>query len=60
MCIRDRINALASTDGRYDKIFLGNYMDINVIPQIKRVEGVGDVMMLGDTYSCLLYTSRCV
>ena len=33
-----QINALASTDGRYDKIFLGNYMDINVIPQIKRVE----------------------
>ena len=50
-----QINALASTDGRYDKIFLGNYMDINVIPQIKRVEGVGDVMMLGDTYSMRIW-----
>ena len=30
-------------------------MDINVIPQIKRVEGVGDVMMLGDTYSMRIW-----
>lgn len=50
-----QINALASTDGRYDQTFLGNYMDINVIPQIKRVEGVGDVMMLGDTYSMRIW-----
>ncbi|WP_018665685.1 efflux RND transporter permease subunit [Bacteroides gallinarum] len=50
-----QINALASTDGRYDKTFLGNYMDINIIPQIKRVEGVGDVMMLGDTYSMRIW-----
>lgn len=50
-----QINALASTDGHYDQTFLGNYMDINVIPQIKRVEGVGDVMMLGDTYSMRIW-----
>ena len=50
-----QIGALVSTDGRYDQTFLANYLDINVIPQIKRIEGVGDVMELGDT--CLLYTS---
>lgn len=42
-------------DGRYDQTFLGNYLDINVIPQIKRVSGVGDVMMLGDTYSMRIW-----
>ena len=52
-----QIGALVCTDGRYDQTFLANYLDINVIPQIKRIEGVGDVMELGDTYSCLLYTS---
>ena len=46
-----QIGALVCTDGRYDQTFLANYLDINVIPQIKRIEGVGDVMELGDTYS---------
>ena len=50
-----QINALVSTDGRYDQTFLGNYMDINVVPQVKRVEGVGDVMMMGDTYSMRIW-----
>ena len=44
-----QIGALVCTDGRYDQTFLANYLDINVIPQIKRIEGVGDVMELGDT-----------
>ena len=30
-------------------------MDINVVPQIKRVEGVGDVMAMGDTYSMRIW-----
>lgn len=46
-----QIGSLVCTDGRYDQTFLSNYLDINVVPQIKRIEGVGDVMMLGDTYS---------
>ena len=50
-----QINTLACNDGRYDKFFLSNYLDINVVPQIKRVEGVGDVMMLGDTYSMRIW-----
>lgn len=42
-----QIGALVCTDGRYDQTFLANYLDINVIPQIKRIEGVGDVMEPG-------------
>lgn len=50
-----QIGALYSPDDRYDKTFLSNYLDINVIPQIKRVEGVGDVMAMGDTYSLRIW-----
>ena len=50
-----QIGALYSPDNRYDKKFLSNYLDINVIPQIKRVEGVGDVMAMGDTYSLRIW-----
>ena len=50
-----QINALCSEDGKYDEDFISNYLDINVIPQIKRVEGVGDVMLLGGTYSLRIW-----
>ncbi|MCD8183171.1 MAG: efflux RND transporter permease subunit [Bacteroides sp.] len=50
-----QIGALTCTDGRYDQTFLANYLDINVVPQIKRIEGVGDVMELGDTYSMRIW-----
>ena len=50
-----QIGALVCTDSRYDQTFLANYLDINVIPQIKRIEGVGDVMELGDTYSMRIW-----
>ncbi|MCD7924990.1 MAG: efflux RND transporter permease subunit [Bacteroides sp.] len=50
-----QINSLVCTDDRYDQTFLANYLDINIIPQIKRIEGVGDVMELGDTYSMRIW-----
>ena len=50
-----QINSFVCTDGNYDQTFLANYLDINVIPQIKRIEGVGDVMELGDTYSMRIW-----
>ena len=50
-----QIDALCSEDGKYDEDFISNYLDINVIPQIKRVEGVGDVMLLGGTYSLRIW-----
>lgn len=50
-----QINGLTSPDKRYDESFLLNYLDINVIPQIKRIQGVGDVQLLGDTYSMRIW-----
>ena len=50
-----QINALTSPDGRYDENFIANYLDINVIPEIKRIPGVGDVQELGDTYSMRIW-----
>ena len=50
-----QINSLVSTDGKYDETFLANYLDINVIPEIKRIEGVGDATLLGDTYSMRIW-----
>ena len=50
-----QVNALVATDGRYDETFLGNYLDINVVPRIKRIEGVGDVMEMGNTYSMRIW-----
>ncbi len=35
--------ALTSPDGRYDSIFLSNYAQLNVIDDLKQVNGVGDV-----------------
>ena len=46
-----QIGSLVSTDGRFDETFLSNYLDINVIPRLKRIEGVGDVTLLGNSYS---------
>ena len=50
-----QIDALVSSDNTYDQTFLANYLDINVIPQLKRVNGVGDVVALGDTYSMRIW-----
>ncbi len=35
--------AVTSDDGRYDDQFVTNYNDINIVPLIKRINGVGDV-----------------
>lgn len=50
-----QINSLISPDKRYDETFLANYLDINVITQIKRIQGVGDVQLMGDTYSMRIW-----
>ena len=41
-----QIVTMTSPDGRYDQLFLSNYATINVIDQLKRVPGVGDVNLL--------------
>lgn len=35
--------SLTSEDGRYDARFITNYANINVVPLLKRINGVGDV-----------------
>lgn len=50
-----QIDGLISPDNRYDETFLANYLDINVIPAIKRIQGVGDAQLLGDTYSMRIW-----
>ncbi len=50
-----QIDALTSSKKEYDEDYIANYLDINVIPQLKRVEGVGDVMELGGTYSLRIW-----
>lgn len=35
------------TDGKYDQTFIQNYININVVPQLKRVNGVGDASAFG-------------
>jgi len=39
--------SLYSSDDKYDQTFLQNYAKINIIPQIMRVAGVGDAMVMG-------------
>ena len=41
------IFALYSDDGTYDQTFIQNYAAINLVPQIKRVTGVGDASVFG-------------
>jgi hydrophobic/amphiphilic exporter-1 (mainly G- bacteria), HAE1 family len=36
-----------SPEGTYDDRFLGNYATINIVDQLKRVPGVGDVIIFG-------------
>lgn len=42
-----QIIALFSPDGRYDAVYLHNYMQVNVADELKRVPGVGDVTVFG-------------
>ena len=45
-----------TSDGRYDDEFLTNYSNINIIPAIKRIQGVGDVQSPGvKTYSMRIW-----
>lgn len=39
--------ALSSSDNRFDTLFLSNYMSINLVDELKRVPGVGDLTVFG-------------
>lgn len=47
--------SLLSPNGKFEQKFIENYMKINVIPQIQRVNGVGDAMVMGADYSMRIW-----
>ena len=48
--------AIMGDPERYDEKFLQNYADINIIPAVKRVSGVGDCEVMGaKTYSMRIW-----
>ena len=48
--------SLTTDDGRYDDEFLTNYNNINIVPMLKRINGVGDVQTPGmKTYSMRIW-----
>jgi hydrophobe/amphiphile efflux-1 (HAE1) family protein len=42
-----QIVTLESPDGRYDQTFISNYALINILDEIKRIQGVGDASIIG-------------
>lgn len=44
-----------SDNNKYSTDFIENYMSLNIVPQIKRVSGVGDAMMFGADYSMRIW-----
>lgn len=47
--------SLHSPDDSYDEKFLSNYISINLKPSILRIQGVGDMMILGGDYSMRIW-----
>ena len=44
-----------SPNNSYDETFLSNYININLKPEILRIQGVGDMMVLGGDYSMRIW-----
>ena len=49
------IFSLSSPDDAYDMEFIENYAAINIVPEVKRVPGVGDAMVMGADYSMRIW-----
>ncbi len=47
--------SLYDASGNYSMEFIDNYAKINIIPQLQRVSGVGDVMSFGADYSMRIW-----
>lgn len=47
--------ALYDPTGKYSEEFIENYAKINIVPQLQRVNGVGDVMVMGADYSMRIW-----
>ena len=50
-----KIAGLVSTSDKYDENFIANYLEINVYPRLKRIEGVGDVQAFSSTYAMRIW-----
>ena len=46
---------LYDASGKYSEEFVENYMKINIVPQMQRINGVGDVMVMGADYSMRIW-----
>ena len=46
---------LFNQENKYSTQFIDNYMSINILPQVKRVSGVGDAMSFGADYSMRIW-----
>ncbi len=55
-----QIAQLRCTNGKFDSNFLANYLDINVMPRLKRISGVGNVNLLGNTYALRVWLNPSV
>lgn len=49
------ILGIYSPDDSFDETFITNYININLVPQIQRIEGVGEVRCMGATYSMRIW-----
>lgn len=47
--------ALYDPTGKYSEEFIENYSKINLVPQLQRINGVGDVMVMGADYSMRIW-----
>lgn len=47
--------SLYAPEDKFDQAFIENYLKINVIPPIQRVNGVGDAMVMGADYSMRIW-----
>lgn len=50
-----QIFTLSSPDDSYDESFLANYISINLKPEILRIQGVGELVVLGGDYSMRIW-----
>ena len=46
-----QIFSVSSPDDTFDETFLSNYININIKPELLRISGVGQLQVLGATYS---------
>ena len=54
------IFSIHGTDGRYSEEFLQNYTNINILPQIKRISGVGSAgFRCQDVFDAYLVETGC-